>query len=46
MWRKLIKKDCRNRPGNQVAIFEGDSRPIDAPLCPKIEICKFEGQIK
>jgi hypothetical protein len=24
-----------SRPGNQVAIFEGNSRPNCAPLCPK-----------
>ena len=23
--------------GNQIAIFGGDSRPIGAPLCPKLE---------
>jgi hypothetical protein len=26
-----------SRPGNQVAIFEGNSRPNCAPLCPKME---------
>jgi len=26
-----------SKPGSQVAIFEGNSRPNCAPLCPKIE---------
>jgi hypothetical protein len=26
-----------SRPGNKVVIFEGNSRPNCAPLCPKME---------
>jgi hypothetical protein len=32
-------------PGNQVAIFGGDSRPIGAPLCPKLEK-KYKFKVK
>jgi hypothetical protein len=32
---------------NQVAIFEGNSRLIGAPLCPKLEKkMQIQGQIK
>jgi len=31
---------------NQAAIFRGISRPNCTLLCPKIEKCKFKGQIK
>ena len=37
---KNNNKGCQrreSRPGSQVAIFGGNSRPNCAPLCPKIE---------
>jgi hypothetical protein len=39
MWRKQIKKDCKN----QAAIFGGNLRPNCNPLCLKLEKkCKFK----
>jgi hypothetical protein len=37
-----------SRPGNQVAIFRGDSRPSCAPIMPKIggKKMQIQGQIK
>jgi hypothetical protein len=45
MRRKPTKKGCKI-DGNQVAIFGGISRPKCTLLGPKIEKCKFKGQIK
>jgi hypothetical protein len=39
------KKGCKIGE-NQAAIFGGISRPKCTLLCPKIEKCKFKGQIK